>query len=325
MMALSSAWTSQDLARELCNDFVAKGLLRANPAFIRTDREAKLVEIFTSVGLDGAKLLSIEDRTGLEVLVRQATQGEVWVKDIIQALAGMRPELATSTPAAQAATSSKKHSKAALEQQWLQHQQQPQQQNWESPGLQSQGQHEPMLSAQQWQQHQQLLLQQQQQWQWQLQWQLLQQHQQHQQHTQQLQQQQWWPDSPKTAPEDEDPAIEVEVKVVLPSGSETVVKLETRMSKPTCTVAVLRSKFTAQQPLPPGKEYKFLKGEALLGNLDPLENGDLITAVAGDSQMVGVRWPPLASGGHMGSFANSIRALNLVPMRSQREHLGHIG
>ena len=40
------AWTSEDLARVLCDNLVAAGKLRSQPAFIREDREAKIAGIF---------------------------------------------------------------------------------------------------------------------------------------------------------------------------------------------------------------------------------------------------------------------------------------
>ena len=45
------AWTSADVARVLCDNLVASGKLRANPSFIREDREAKIASIFESCGL----------------------------------------------------------------------------------------------------------------------------------------------------------------------------------------------------------------------------------------------------------------------------------
>jgi|EP01049_Picozoa_sp_SAG25_P005145 hypothetical protein len=40
------AWTSEDLARVLCDNLVAAGKLRSQPAFIREDREAKIAGVF---------------------------------------------------------------------------------------------------------------------------------------------------------------------------------------------------------------------------------------------------------------------------------------
>ena len=70
---------------------VAAGKLKEKPAFIRGDREKKITEIFTSAGLDGAKMNSLNGRE-VEVAVRKATQGEAWVDDVQNALKGMLSE-----------------------------------------------------------------------------------------------------------------------------------------------------------------------------------------------------------------------------------------
>merc|ERR1712217_45889 len=122
------------------------------------------------------------------------------------------------------------------------------------------------------------------------------------------------PGSPKVDDEDADLAIEIQVRVVLQSGSASVVKLEKSSSKPG-TVYALRSKFIEKQPLPLGKAYKFLRGEAILGLQDLLEDGDLITAVAIDSP-TSLRWPPVQGEANTASFVSSIKALNLHPLRA---------
>ncbi len=40
------SWTSADVAKALCDALVASGKLRANPGFIREDREAKIATVF---------------------------------------------------------------------------------------------------------------------------------------------------------------------------------------------------------------------------------------------------------------------------------------
>ena len=46
------SWSTADVAKALCDALVASGKLRANPAFIREDREAKIASVFEyAVGL----------------------------------------------------------------------------------------------------------------------------------------------------------------------------------------------------------------------------------------------------------------------------------
>lgn len=89
-MPFDPSWTCEDLARELCDVLVAKRLLKEDPSFIRTDREAKLIDIFKKSGLNGKKFQASTARE-LEVLVRQGTQGEAWVQDVIAGLSYLQP------------------------------------------------------------------------------------------------------------------------------------------------------------------------------------------------------------------------------------------
>eukprot|EP01043_Picozoa_sp_COSAG02_P034724 COSAG02_NODE_2444_length_8852_cov_3.142008_6_plen_142_part_00 len=41
-----ASWTAADVAKALCDALVASGKLRANPGFIREDREAKIAAVF---------------------------------------------------------------------------------------------------------------------------------------------------------------------------------------------------------------------------------------------------------------------------------------
>ena len=68
-----------------CND------RRATPAFIRTDREAKLVKIFSAAGLDGAKMCAFANARELEIAIREATEGEGWVDDVQTAMKTFLP------------------------------------------------------------------------------------------------------------------------------------------------------------------------------------------------------------------------------------------
>lgn len=84
--ACDAAWSSEEVVKRLCDMLVESGKLRATPAFIRTDREAKLVKIFTAAGLDGAKISGMANARQLEVAIRDATQGEGWVDDVQTAM-----------------------------------------------------------------------------------------------------------------------------------------------------------------------------------------------------------------------------------------------
>ena len=96
-MAIDASWDAAALASAVCDALVADGKLRATPAFIRTDREAKIAKIFEGSKLNGSKLSSMTGRA-VEVAVRNATQGEAWVDDVQRALKGMLdPEAAVKT------------------------------------------------------------------------------------------------------------------------------------------------------------------------------------------------------------------------------------
>eukprot|EP00747_Dinoflagellata_sp_TGD_P163428 gnl/TRDRNA2_/TRDRNA2_182084_c0_seq1.p1 gnl/TRDRNA2_/TRDRNA2_182084_c0~~gnl/TRDRNA2_/TRDRNA2_182084_c0_seq1.p1 ORF type:complete len:234 (+),score=61.75 gnl/TRDRNA2_/TRDRNA2_182084_c0_seq1:87-788(+) len=92
MVHLDPSWTSEQLAHALCDALVQKGQLKDKPAFIRTDREAKIAAIFESVGLDGAKMDSFDNPGPLEMLIRKGTNGEAWVQQVQDALISMLPE-----------------------------------------------------------------------------------------------------------------------------------------------------------------------------------------------------------------------------------------
>jgi len=94
---LNPQWKSEQLAHALCDVLVAKGQLKEKPAFIRTDREAKIGAIFEGIGLDGAKMESFDNPGPLEMLVRKGTNGEAWVQQVVDALVGMLPESAATS------------------------------------------------------------------------------------------------------------------------------------------------------------------------------------------------------------------------------------
>eukprot|EP00445_Apocalathium_hangoei_P068349 CAMPEP_0204137380 /NCGR_PEP_ID=MMETSP0361-20130328/17376_1 /ASSEMBLY_ACC=CAM_ASM_000343 /TAXON_ID=268821 /ORGANISM="Scrippsiella Hangoei, Strain SHTV-5" /LENGTH=151 /DNA_ID=CAMNT_0051091043 /DNA_START=68 /DNA_END=519 /DNA_ORIENTATION=+ len=89
---MDATWTSAELAHALCDKLVAKGHLKEKPAFIRTDREAKIVTTFEGIGLDGAKMASFDNPGPLEMLVRRGTNGEAWVQQVVDALITFLPE-----------------------------------------------------------------------------------------------------------------------------------------------------------------------------------------------------------------------------------------
>ena len=89
--ACDASWTSAEVCAKLCDVLVETGKLRATPAFIRTDREAKLVKIFEAAKLDGAKLATFRNARELEVVIRNATQGEGWVDDVQRAMKTFLP------------------------------------------------------------------------------------------------------------------------------------------------------------------------------------------------------------------------------------------
>jgi len=96
----SPSWSSAELGHALCDALVAKGDLKEKPAFIRTDREAKIVQIFEAIGLDGQKMNSFDNPGPLEMMIRKGTNGEAWVQQALAALVDMLP--------AEAAAASKK-------------------------------------------------------------------------------------------------------------------------------------------------------------------------------------------------------------------------
>mmetsp|Transcript_19236 Transcript_19236/g.42542 ORF Transcript_19236/g.42542 Transcript_19236/m.42542 type:complete len:228 (+) Transcript_19236:32-715(+) len=96
-MSVNPAWSPVDLARELCNQMVEAGTLKSKPAFIRSDREIKLVEVLEGCGLDGQKMMSFSNPGPLETLFRKHTNCEVWVEPTLLALLAMLPrEVATA-------------------------------------------------------------------------------------------------------------------------------------------------------------------------------------------------------------------------------------
>jgi len=95
-MEVDPAWSSDDVARYLCDDLVDKGHLKSKPAFIRTDREAKLAQIFREQRLDGEWMANLMNPGPLEKLIRQATQGEPWVEPVVAGLVAMLPSAAAT-------------------------------------------------------------------------------------------------------------------------------------------------------------------------------------------------------------------------------------
>lgn len=91
-MSFDEKWTSAELASALCDTLVKRGHLKEKPAFIRQDRQAKIVSVFESVGLDGAKMASFDNPGPIEMLVRRGTNGEPWVAQVTDVLVKMLPE-----------------------------------------------------------------------------------------------------------------------------------------------------------------------------------------------------------------------------------------
>jgi len=54
MSTCDTTWDCAALAKAVCDTLVADGKLKEKPAFIRTDREAKIAKIFEGAKLDGA-------------------------------------------------------------------------------------------------------------------------------------------------------------------------------------------------------------------------------------------------------------------------------
>ncbi|KAL3894892.1 MAG: hypothetical protein SGPRY_013679 [Prymnesium sp.] len=88
---VDTAWSSSDLARQVCDVLVADGRLKEKPAFIRADREKKICGVFEAARLDGSVMATMTGRA-VEVAVRNATQGEAWVDDVQRVLKGMMSE-----------------------------------------------------------------------------------------------------------------------------------------------------------------------------------------------------------------------------------------
>mmetsp|Transcript_44072 Transcript_44072/g.114614 ORF Transcript_44072/g.114614 Transcript_44072/m.114614 type:complete len:281 (-) Transcript_44072:78-920(-) len=91
-MSFEESWTSAELASAVCDAQVKRGQLKEKPAFIRNDRQAKIVSVFESVGLDGAKMASFDNPGPIEMLVRRGTNGEPWVAQVTDVLIKMLPE-----------------------------------------------------------------------------------------------------------------------------------------------------------------------------------------------------------------------------------------
>lgn len=92
MAPFEASWSSEELAKNLCDLLVKKGQLKEKPAFIRTDREAKIAQIFEAIGLNGAKMETFDNPGPLEMLVRKSTNGETWVQHVLEGLTSMLPE-----------------------------------------------------------------------------------------------------------------------------------------------------------------------------------------------------------------------------------------
>eukprot|EP00404_Azadinium_spinosum_P025856 CAMPEP_0180683372 /NCGR_PEP_ID=MMETSP1037_2-20121125/71095_1 /TAXON_ID=632150 /ORGANISM="Azadinium spinosum, Strain 3D9" /LENGTH=295 /DNA_ID=CAMNT_0022713507 /DNA_START=68 /DNA_END=956 /DNA_ORIENTATION=+ len=120
-MSFDPSWSSEELAKHLCDYLVAKGQLKEKPAFIRSDRQAKIAEIFTGVGLDGPKMDSFNNPGPLEMLVRKGTQGEAWVEQVVagrveQVVAGLVAMLPQDAAAAEKKMDMDEETKEALAQ-----------------------------------------------------------------------------------------------------------------------------------------------------------------------------------------------------------------
>jgi len=95
MPSFEAAWSSEELAKALCDALVAKGQLKEKPAFIRTDREAKIAGVFSQIGLDGAKMETFDNPGPLEMMIRKGTNQEAWVQQVVDVLVSMLPEEAS--------------------------------------------------------------------------------------------------------------------------------------------------------------------------------------------------------------------------------------
>eukprot|EP00419_Tripos_fusus_P061292 CAMPEP_0172904364 /NCGR_PEP_ID=MMETSP1075-20121228/172458_1 /TAXON_ID=2916 /ORGANISM="Ceratium fusus, Strain PA161109" /LENGTH=250 /DNA_ID=CAMNT_0013761369 /DNA_START=14 /DNA_END=767 /DNA_ORIENTATION=+ len=91
-MSFDPKWNCEDLAKALCDDLVAAGQLKEKPAFVRTDREAKIANIFKDVDLDGEMMARVSNPGPIEKVIRKCTQGEPWVEQVIAGLVAMLPD-----------------------------------------------------------------------------------------------------------------------------------------------------------------------------------------------------------------------------------------
>mgnify|MGYP000682549018 CR=1 FL=1 len=81
-------WTCAELSAAVCDALVEAGKLKTKPAFIRSDRQLKITKVFQAACLDGHKMATCNAR-GVEVAVRNVTQGEAWVDDMQMAFQKM--------------------------------------------------------------------------------------------------------------------------------------------------------------------------------------------------------------------------------------------
>merc|ERR1712166_1540344 len=112
-MSFNAEWTCAELSHAVCDALVAAEKPRVKPAFIRADREVKITGVFESAGLDGAKMTTCNAR-GVEVAVRNATEGEAWVDDVQGALRDMLSEDAQNSTEGPGESEELKAVKAAL-------------------------------------------------------------------------------------------------------------------------------------------------------------------------------------------------------------------
>merc|ERR1712086_1128229 len=113
IMSFNAEWTCAELSHAVCDALVAAEKLRVKPAFIRADREVKITGVFELAGLDGAKMTTCNAR-GVEVAVRNATEGEAWVDDVQGALRDMLSEDAQNSTEGPGESKELKAVKAAL-------------------------------------------------------------------------------------------------------------------------------------------------------------------------------------------------------------------
>merc|ERR1740121_3321798 len=128
----------------------------------------------------------------------------------------------------------------------------------------------------------------------------------------------------ETNKDGENDADEIAIRVVSLTGAEMNVML----GRTSGHLHQLTKKVEAEWPLPRKAveerqtqvstsrmiRYKFIKGDTALNHSSSLEDGDTITAVVQEEKAPISRWPP--SNPTSSSFASSIKALSLVPMRA---------